>query len=212
MGLDAVFGYAAGLVAVLGCLARLGGAFLGVVVALRVTLLCQHEMSLCIVQTSSSLSFTSGASPRRSRELSARVSQMSVNSYLSGRCQSMSETHCQRLNVRDSMSETQCQRLNVRDPMSETQCQRLNVRDPMSETQCQRLNVRDSMSESDLLTWSRVFARPRTLVYNLILVYEGIVDLSCLVFHPWAAARPSVNADQLLTASMSGAVFFSTQA
>jgi len=40
------------------------------------------------------------------------------------------------------MSETQCQRLNVRDPISETQCQRLNVRDPMSETHCQRLNVR----------------------------------------------------------------------
>jgi hypothetical protein len=67
------------------------------------------------------------------------------------------------------------------------------------------------MSESDLLTWSRVFARPRTSVYNLILVYEGIVDLSCLFFHPWTAARPSVNADRLLTASMSWAVFFSTE-
>jgi hypothetical protein len=133
-GLDAVFGFAVGLVAVLGFLAGLGGAFLGVVVALWVTLLCKHEMSLCIVWTSSSLSFASGVSPRRSRELSARVSQMSVNSYLSGRCQSMSETQCQRLNVRDSMSETQCQRLNVRDSMSETQCQRPNVRDSMSET------------------------------------------------------------------------------
>jgi hypothetical protein len=108
-GLDAVIGFAVGLVAVLGFLAGLGGAFLGVVVALRVTLLCKHEMSLCIVQTSSSLSFASGVSPRRSREVSASVSQMSVNSYLSGRCQSMSETQCQRLNVRDSMSETQCQ-------------------------------------------------------------------------------------------------------
>jgi len=105
-------------------------------------------MSLCIVRTSSSLSFASGVSPRRSRELPASVSQMSVNSYLSGRCQSMSETQCQRLNVRDSMSETQCQRLNVRDSMSETQCQRPNVRDSMSETQCQRLNVRDAMSET----------------------------------------------------------------
>jgi len=127
-GLDAVFGFAAGLVAVLGSLAGLGGAFLGVVVALRVTDLSKHEMSLCILRTSSSLRFASGVSPRRSRELSTSVSQMSVNSYLSGRCQSMSETQCQRLNVRDSMSETQCQRLNVRDSMSETQCQRLNVR------------------------------------------------------------------------------------
>jgi len=111
-GADVIFG--AGLDAVLGFLAGLGGAFLGVVVALRVTLLCKHEMSLCIVRTSSSLSFASGVSPRRSRELSTSVSQMSVNSYLSGRCQSMSETQCQRLNVRDPMSETQCQRLNVR--------------------------------------------------------------------------------------------------
>jgi hypothetical protein len=108
-GLDAVFGFAAGLVAVLGFLAGLGGAFFGVVVALWVTLLCKHEMSLCIERTSSSLSFTSGVSASRSRELSASISQMSVNSDLSGRCQSMSETQCQRLNVRDSMSETQCQ-------------------------------------------------------------------------------------------------------
>jgi len=113
-GLDAVFGFVAGLVAVLGFLAGLGGAFLGVVVALRVTLLCKHGMSLCIVRTSSSLSFTSGVSPRRSLELSASVSQISVNTCLSCQSQSMSETQCQRLNVRDSMSETQCQRLNVR--------------------------------------------------------------------------------------------------
>ena len=155
-------------------------------------------MSLCIVRTSSSSSFASGISPRRSRELSASVSQKSVNFYLSGQCQ--------------SMSETECGRLNVRDPMSETQCQRLDVRDPMSETQCQRLNVRDSMSELDLRNWSRVFATPRTSVHNLMLVYNGIVDLACLVFHPWTAATPSVNADQLLTASMSWVVFVSTRA
>jgi len=119
-GLDAVFGFVAGLVAVLGFLAGLVGAFLCVVVAIWVTLLCKHEMSVCIVRTSSSLSFASGVSPRRSRESSASVLQMSVNSYLSGRCQSMSETQCQRLNVRDPMSETQCQRLNVRDSMSES--------------------------------------------------------------------------------------------
>jgi hypothetical protein len=82
----------------------------------------------------------------------------------------------------------------------------------MSETQCQRLNVRNSMSESDLLTWSCVFATPHTLVYNLILLYQGIVDLWYLVFHPWTAARPSVNADRLLTASMLRVVFFSTEA
>jgi len=95
MGLDAGCGSAAGLVAILGFLAGLGGAFLGVVVALRVTFLCKHEMSLCIVRTSSSLSFASGVSPRRSRALSAGISQMSVNSYMSGRCQSTSETQCQ---------------------------------------------------------------------------------------------------------------------
>jgi hypothetical protein len=67
---------------------------------------------------------------------------MSINFYLSGWCQSVSETQCQKLNVRDSMSETQCQRLNVRDSMSETQCQRLNVRDPIPVTQCQWPNVR----------------------------------------------------------------------
>jgi len=136
-GLDEVFGFVVGLVAVLDFPAGLGRAFLGVLVALWVTLLRKHEMSLCIVQTSSSLSFASGVSPRKSRKLSASVSQMSVNSYLLGRCQSMSETQCQRLNVRESMSETQCQRLNVTDSMSESQCQRLNVRDSMSETQCQ---------------------------------------------------------------------------
>ena len=66
------------------------------------------------------------------------------------------------------------------------------------------------MSESDLLPWSRVIATPRTSVYNLILVFEGIVDFLCLVFHPWTTAIPSVNADQLLTASMSWVIFCST--
>jgi len=114
VGLDAVCGFAVGLVAVFGFLVGLGRPFLAVVVALWVTLVWKHGMTLCIVWTSSSLSFALGVSPRRSRELSASVSQMSVNSYLSGRCQLMSETHCQRLHVRDSISETQCQRLNIR--------------------------------------------------------------------------------------------------
>jgi len=142
---------------------------MGVVVALRVTLLCKHEVSLCIVWTSSSFNFASSVGHRRSQEFSASVSKMSVNCHWSGRCQSMSETNCarinvrsmsvdvrdsmsetqsQRLDVRDLMSEMQCQRRNVRDSLSEMQCQRLNVRDAMSETQCQRLNVRDSMSET----------------------------------------------------------------
>ena len=50
-GHDALFGFAAGLIAVLGFQAGLGGAFLGVVVAIRVTLLCKHEMSRCFVWT-----------------------------------------------------------------------------------------------------------------------------------------------------------------
>jgi hypothetical protein len=113
-GHDAVSGFEAGLVEVLGFLTGLCGALLGVV-ALRVTLLLKHEMRLCIVWTASSLSFASGVSPRRSRELSTSVLQMSVNSYLSSQCQSMSETQYQRLNIRDSISETQYQRLNIRD-------------------------------------------------------------------------------------------------
>jgi hypothetical protein len=72
-GLDAVFSLAVGLIAVLGLAAEHGGAFLDIAVALLVTLLCKHEMSLCIVQTSSSFSFTSGVSPKRSREVSASV-------------------------------------------------------------------------------------------------------------------------------------------
>jgi hypothetical protein len=72
-GLDAVFSLAAGLTAVLGLAAEHGGAFLDIAVALLGTLLCKHEMSLCIVQTSSSFSFMSGVSPKRSREVSASV-------------------------------------------------------------------------------------------------------------------------------------------
>ena len=49
VGLDAVFGFAAGLVVLLGFLAGLGWAFFGVVLDLWVTLLCKHEMSLCTV-------------------------------------------------------------------------------------------------------------------------------------------------------------------
>ena len=66
-GLDAVFGFVAGLVAFWGFRAGLAGASVGVVVALRVTRLRKHEMSLCIVRTSSSLSFMSCVSPRRSQ-------------------------------------------------------------------------------------------------------------------------------------------------
>jgi len=65
-GLDADFGFAAGLVAVFGFLAVLGGASLGMVVALWVRLLYKHEMSLCIVRTSLSLGFASSVSPGRS--------------------------------------------------------------------------------------------------------------------------------------------------
>jgi len=90
--------------------------------------------------------------------------------------------------------------------MSVTQCQRLNVSDSMSETQYQRLNITDWMSESDLLIWSCICPTPCTSVYGWILVKVEIVDLWCLVFHPWTAARPSVNADRLLMASMSWAV------
>jgi len=128
----------------------------GVVVALWVTLLSKHEVCLCILLTSSSWSFTSGVSPRRSRQWSPSVSQISIHSSLSGWCQSMLVSQCQRLNVRDSIP----------------------------ETQCQRLNARDSMSEWDLLTWSCVFGIPRTSVYNMILVYEGIVQLAWLVSIP----------------------------
>jgi len=197
-GCDVSFGWAAGLNAVIDFLAWLRGVFLGVVVSLQVTHVSKHEMSLCIVRTSSSLSFVSGVSPRRSWELSGSVQQMVVNSYVSGRC-------CE-------MSETQCWRFDGRDSLSEAECHRLDVRNQMSETQCQRLNGRDSMSESDLLNWSRCFATPRTLMNNLILVYRWIVYLLCLVFHPWTAAKPLVNADQLLTAFMSSVVFWTTEA
>jgi len=152
-GLDALFRLAAGLVAVFDILAGLDWAFLGVMVALQLTLLCKHEMSIWIVQISSSRSFVSCASPGRSPESSESISQMSVNSYLSGRCQSLSKTQCQRLNVRDSISQTQCQRLYVRDSMSETQSQRPNVRDSKSETKCQRLNIRVRFSNLVTHLW-----------------------------------------------------------
>ena len=112
-GLDAVIGFVAGLVAVIDFLAGLGGAFFGVVVALRVTRLCKHEVSLCIVWTSSSFNFASSVGHRSSQEFSASVLKMSVNCHLSGRCQLMSETNCARINVR-SMS------VDARDSMSET--------------------------------------------------------------------------------------------
>jgi len=184
MGLDAVFGFAVGLVVVCNFLAQHGGAILGVVVALRVPLLCKHEMSLWIASTSPQFIIVSGVSPRRYSEFSTSILQISVHFYLSGQHQSMSEIECQRLNVRDSMS----------------------------ETQCQRLNVRDLMSEMDVLSWSHVFAIPPTWVYNSIMVYKGIPDLSSWVFDSWTAARPSVNADWLLAASRSWVVFLSTGA
>jgi len=42
-------------------------------------------------------------------------------------------------------------------------------------------------------------------------VYDATVDLSYFVFHPWTTERPSVNADWLLTASMSLVVFGSKE-
>jgi len=171
--------FVAGLVGVLNFLPGLCGVCQGVGVALRATLLCTHEISLCIVRTSSSLSFGFGLSPKRSCKLSPSVMSMFVN---------------------------------FKDSMSEAWCQRPNVSDSMSVTQCQWLNVRDSMSASDLRTLSCIIATPHTTVYMLILVYERRVDLSCCVIHPWSAARSSVSADWLITASMSWVVFFSTQA
>jgi len=43
-------------------------------------------------------------------------------------------------------------------------------------------------------------------------VYKGIADLACPVPHFWTAARPSANADWLLTVSMSWIVSFITEA
>jgi len=169
------FGFAVGLVAVFDLLVELGGSFLGVVVALQVTPHCKHKMSLAIVRTSSSLHFASVVCCRRSEEVSRSRLQMSVYCNLSGQCKSMSETQCQHLNVRDSMS----------------------------ETQFQRLNVRDSMSELDLLTCSCVFVTPWAIVYNLIVAYEGTVELSHFVFAPCTVARPLVNANRLCTAPRS---------
>jgi len=100
MGCDAVFGFAAGLITVIDFLAGLGGDFLGVMVAIWVTLLCQHEMSLCIVQISFSFIFASDVHSRRFPMVSACVLPISVDSILSGWCQLMSVTQCQRLNIR----------------------------------------------------------------------------------------------------------------
>jgi len=144
-GLHVVFGIVVGLVAIIDFQAELGGDCLGVVVVdHRVTLLWKCEISVWIVRTWSSLIFTSGVSPRWCRELSASISQMSVNSYLSGRWQSMLVTNCHQLNLLDSMS----------------------------DTQCQRLNVRQLIFESDLLPWSHIIALPCTWLYCLIILYE----------------------------------------
>jgi len=134
---------------------------------------------------------------------------------------SMSETQCQRLNVIDPMSETQCQRLNVRDPMSETQCNRLNVRDPMSETQCHRFNVRDPMSETQC---QRLNVRVGFTNLVIHLCYTSHFHVQCDIgvrrdsgfvvfsFPSLDCCRSSVNADRLLTASMSWVLFFGTEA
>jgi len=68
------------------------------------------------------------------------------------------------------------------------------------------------MSELDIQTWSSVLATPCTLLYTLIIVYKGIVDLSCAVFLPWTAEMPSANSDRLLTAYMCWVVLFSIEA
>ena len=114
-GLEEVFGSAARHVAVFDYLTGLGGAFVAMVLALRVTVLCNHEMNLCTVWISLSFIIASSVCPRWSSEFSANVSQMSVTSNLSVRCQSMWETQCQILHKRDSMSQTQYLRLIVRD-------------------------------------------------------------------------------------------------
>jgi len=80
-GLCAVFEFSADLVAVYNLQAWLRGACVRVVVALRVTLLCKHEMTRCIIWKSSSFLLASGLSPMRSREFSACILQMSDNSY-----------------------------------------------------------------------------------------------------------------------------------
>jgi len=108
---------------------------------------------------------------------------MLVNSYFSGRCQLLSDTPCQKLNVRDSMS----------------------------ETQCQRLNVSNSMLDSNWLTWFHLFAMRPTWVSNLALLYKGIVDLLCWVLHSWTTLWPLVNADRQLISSMLWVVFFNTE-
>jgi hypothetical protein len=113
VGLNSVFGITVGLIAVSDCLARHGRALVCVVVALPVTILCRHEMSLWIVWTSSIFSITNGTCAWQSQEVLPMVSQMSVHSCLSDQWQLISEACCQRLNVRDPMSQTACQWLNV---------------------------------------------------------------------------------------------------
>lgn len=78
----AVLSFALGLVAVFDFLVGHDGGFLGVIVALQVTLLFKHEMSFCTVWTSSSLVFTSGVSPMTSREFPASILESSLHYYL----------------------------------------------------------------------------------------------------------------------------------
>jgi hypothetical protein len=99
-GLDTCFGFVAGLGVVLDLFVGFRWGFLGVMVAHQVTLFSEQGMSLCIVRTSSSRIFKSGVSQRRFREFSGIFSQQLENSYLSGQRLSISETQCQRLNVR----------------------------------------------------------------------------------------------------------------
>ena len=76
VGFNAVFGFLAGLMEVFGFPAGLQWAYVGIVVALRVTLLCYHEMCLFIVRTSPSCIFTSSVSPWESRKVSPIILQM----------------------------------------------------------------------------------------------------------------------------------------
>jgi len=94
MGLNAAYGFVAGLIAIFDFLAALGGASWGVLVALQVTHLSMHEMTVCIVQTSCSLNFISGIRHRRSWRLLASFLPISVIHYLSGPCQLKSKTQC----------------------------------------------------------------------------------------------------------------------
>jgi hypothetical protein len=104
------------------------------------------------------------------------------------------------------MSETQCQRLNVKDSMSETQYRRLNVRDPMAETQCQRLNVR--VGFTNLVMRLCYTSHLGVQFDNVVRRDSGFVMFS---FPSLDCCKSSVNADWLLTASMSCVVFSSTE-